>query len=114
VLTGTGSAFRSAGASNDYDIHLEIAAHGLTLPDDAPIVETFGLAGSAGFTGVLAGSLEAPELTGRLELADGAVWRRPVDRAEGMIRLGPGSFSFDDATITQDDGRYRLAGEFVT
>lgn len=93
-------------------LELELYTHKLTLPSAVPLVARFGLSGEAQFNGVLAGTVEEPELSGRLKIVSGTVWHRPVDEGEGVILLRPGYFSFGQTHLAHQDATYRLRGSW--
>lgn len=114
-LTGEGVVWPAARGDSQREPHLEIslAAKGLSLPDDIPSVQSYGLSGRAEFTGVLGGTFADPEISGRLKVADGTVWHRPVDRGEGVILLRSGLFRFGKTEIVRGEAKYDLHGEWT-
>jgi len=116
ILTGEGvvrpAPKGAAGAAPE--LELTVAARGIALPEDIPQVRSLGLSGRAEFAGVVAGTLTDPEISGRLRIKDGTVWRRPVDRGEGVILLRRGLFRFGKTELVRGDAKYELHGEWTS
>ena len=94
-------------------VDLRVSSEGLDLPEGIAPLEALGFRGRARFAGTLSGSFDRLQLAGRLSMEKGSVWHRPVDRAEGTIRLGPGFFRFEDAELVRGTAHYRLRGEIA-
>lgn len=110
IVEGRGRAALGGGSLLEAPLEVEVHARGLTLPDDVPPLGRYGLSGKGEFSGVLAGTLGSPELSGRAEIEAGTVWHRPVTRGEGVILLARGRFDFGQTVLEHGAARYRLKG----
>src|SRR5690606_3104504 len=99
VVQGKGRLALGQAPPLEAPLEVEVHARGLSLPEDLPFVSRYGLSGEGEFSGVLAGSLGSPELSGRVKIEDGTVWHRPVSRGEGVILLARGRFDFGQTLL---------------
>jgi|GEM_PF-3545028 len=110
ALRASGSLVPANG-DQDGSLELTVAAQGLDLPGDIPVLERYGLSGTGAFEGTVSGSLDHPVLSGRLSLKEGTVWHRPVTQGVGQITLSRDRFQFANATLERESATYRLSGE---
>lgn len=113
-VTGRGRIEWEEGGLGQARLQIDVDAYGLSLPEDLPILSAYGMSGATEFHGTLSGTLGAPVLAGKVRIADGRVWGRPITQGEGEITIARGYVGFEQTTLERAAARYSLMGEVRT
>ncbi len=109
LVSATGSA-EGKGQIDRRKLAIDFSANTSRLLSDVPHLETWGVDGTAIFTGVLEGDLSDPELSGDVVLREGTLWNEGVSEARGRIRLSRHHFRFSDVHVRSGEARYAMQG----